>query len=565
MDRDGGTMNLFSAKRLLIIGAAIFAIGCSSSGSTTSPNANESGGLPIPQPTAVVSAAPSGTNGGALTVAAAADIPHKDVHQEVQETLTAMGPGLAYSRLLRLRSGQGDQPNLLLECDLCQSWELNDDLSYVFNLRPGIRWQNIAPVNGRALTAQDVVFSLDRLRTPGWPNAALLASIGEAKALDELSLQVGLTLEDADALLALADGHVKIVAPEAVAVTGDLKDGPVIGTGPWVWRETSGEGMEFVRNSDYFENGLPFLDQLNVAVMRSGPLAGTKESDQVAAFQAGLVDVLSVGPGEWDMVRKGDTAFQSVISRRSGAGVVLAMNSQRAGLKETAVRQAVFQAIDPWDYLDTVWSGEGFASVGIPVREKDWLLDRSEMRQSFIADPGKARELLLKAGQNLPVNLEVTVRTERTGGENLALEQKLIADLTAVGFNPELRRMNPVQFDDLVIGPAKDFQLAVGAVPPTSTTNRYLFGLLHSQGQWNLAGHEDAQLDSMIEAQAVEFNDVARRDQLVDIQRRVLDQAYLFSPVTAASRWVFSNDLKGFEPNTALSEYNFWSRTWLDR
>ena len=69
----------------------------------------------------------------------------------------------------------------------------------------------------------------------------------------------------------------------------------------------------------------------------------------------------------------------------------------------------------------------------------------------------------------------------------------------------------------------------------------------------------------MIEAQAVEFNDVARRDQLVDIQRRVLDQAYLFSPVTAASRWVFSNDLKGFEPNTALSEYNFWSRTWLDR
>ena len=125
--------------------------------------------------------------------------------------------------------------------------------------------------------------------------------------------------------------------------------------------------------------------------------------------------------------------------------------------------------------------------------------------------------------------------------------------------------MNPVQFNDLVIGPTKDFQLAVGAIPPTSTTNSYLFGLLHSKGQWNLAGHNDAQLDSMIEAQAMEFNDTVRRDQLVDIQRRVLDQAYLFSPVTTASRWVFSNDLKGFEPNTALSEYNFWSRTWIDR
>jgi hypothetical protein len=69
----------------------------------------------------------------------------------------------------------------------------------------------------------------------------------------------------------------------------------------------------------------------------------------------------------------------------------------------------------------------------------------------------------------------------------------------------------------------------------------------------------------MIELQSVEFDDVARREQLVEIQRWVLDQAYLFSPVTTASRWVFSRDLKGFKPNTALSEYNFWSRTWLDR
>ena len=563
-------MKLFSPKKLLIIGVAIFAIGCSSSAATPSATPDMTDGVPVPSATAVVSRAPSGTNGGALTVVAAARIPHRDVHQEVQETLTALGPGLAYSRLLRLRSGEGsNQPNLLLECDLCQSWELNEDLAYVFKLRPGIDWQNVAPVNGRPLNAQDVVFSLDRLKTPGWPNAPLLSSIGEATAIDDLTLQVELALEDADALLALADGHVKIVAPEVVTMYGDLKDAPVVGTGPWVWQETGpGEGMEFTRNSNYFENNLPFLDQLNVTVMRSGPLGdspGSVELDKVAAFRAGLVDVFSAGPGEWDMVRRGDTDFQSVVSRRSGAGVVLAMNSQMPNLKETAVRQAVFQAIDPWDYLDTVWSGQGFASVGIPVRESGWLLDRPEMRRNYFADPGKARQLLLDSGQRLPLDLEVTVRIERTGGENLALEERLIADLTAVGFNPELRRMNPVQFDDLVMGPAREFQLAVGAVPPTSTTNSYLFGLLHSKGQWNLSGHEDKQLDSMIEAQAAEFDDIARRDRLVEIQRRVLEQAYLFSPATAASRWVFSSDLMGFEPNTALSEYNFWSRTWLDR
>ena len=129
-------MNFISAKQVLIIGAAILAIGCSPSSSMTSLSTNDIGRVPTPQPTAVISTAPQGTNGGTLTVAVASEIPHKDVHQEVQETLTALGPGLAYSRLLRLRSGEEDQPNLLLECDLCESWRLTDNLSYVFDLRP---------------------------------------------------------------------------------------------------------------------------------------------------------------------------------------------------------------------------------------------------------------------------------------------------------------------------------------------------------------------------------------------------------------------------------------------
>ena len=107
-------MKLFTAKRLLIMGAAIFLIGCSSSSAAPSPDTNLSDGVPIPAPTAVVAPAPAGSFGGTLIVVAGAEIPHRDVHQEVQETLTALGPGLAYSRLLRLRSGQGsNQPNLL--------------------------------------------------------------------------------------------------------------------------------------------------------------------------------------------------------------------------------------------------------------------------------------------------------------------------------------------------------------------------------------------------------------------------------------------------------------------
>ncbi|MFQ6030162.1 MAG: ABC transporter substrate-binding protein, partial [Dehalococcoidia bacterium] len=165
---------------------------------------------PVPTPTPVVSAVPTGQSGGSLTIAGFADIPHRDVHQETQETLTALGPGLAYSRLLRLRVGpQVDQPSLLLECDLCQRWQLNEDFSYEFKLRPNVYWQNIEPVNGRVLVAEDLAYSYRRLQTPGWPSATRFSErgIGSIEAVDSDTLRVSLDFLDSDALLALADGH----------------------------------------------------------------------------------------------------------------------------------------------------------------------------------------------------------------------------------------------------------------------------------------------------------------------------------------------------------------------
>ena len=200
--------------------------------------------VPTPTPAVVQKAQPSVQWGGYLRVAGFADVPHLDVHQAVQETLTSMGPGLAYSRLLKLRPGpETGQPNLLLECDLCLSWELTPDFAYEFQLRPDVRWQDIPPVNGRPLVANDLVFSYDRLRTLGWPSTALYSSIGAIEALGPHALRVELALADVDTLLSLADGHSKIVAPEVVEQYGDLRSSPVIGTGPldmgrnsgWAW------------------------------------------------------------------------------------------------------------------------------------------------------------------------------------------------------------------------------------------------------------------------------------------------------------------------------------------
>jgi peptide/nickel transport system substrate-binding protein len=517
---------------------------------------------PVAAPAAVPLAVVASNTGagGSLTVAGLADIPHRDVHQEVQEALTTLGPGLAYSRLLRLSASQGGgQSGQILECDLCQSWRMTSDFSYEFRLRPNVRWQNIPPVSGRPLVAQDLVFSYNRMRTPGWPNAPLLSPIGSVTALDPQTLRVRLAFADSDGLLALADGHSKIVAPEVVELYGDLKDSPVIGTGPWVWEGSiGGQQTVLVRNPDYFEPGRPFLDRLEIRNIRHR-LGGTPGSlARVAAYQAGQVDALSPDIQEWQAIQTIGRPVSSVVSQQGGPGLLLSLNVQEPALADVAVRQAIFKAIDPWDYLDKFWSGQGQVGVGLPVLQPDWLLSREELRGRYFADPSRSRSLLAGSGFQLPLDLELAVGD--FGPAYLASAERLAGDLRAVGLNTTIRRMTPAQFQDRVMGPDRKYQIALGTLPPSTSINGFLAPVLHSGGRWNVSGHRDTRLDAMIEGQAVQLEPARRREQVLDIQRHVLEQAYLFSPVTGATRWAFRPDVQDFHPSAALSEYLFWSQ-----
>ena len=351
-----------------------------------------------------------------------------------------------------------------------------------------------------------------------------------------------------------------------VSEFGDLKTSPVIGTGPWIWEQTQeGVGTTLLRNPDYFEEGVPFLDRLFVSVIKEDGLDQSAAQKALAAFSAGAVDVATLPPGEWGGLLASGLEFDSLDSGQAGTGVILTLNTQSTALRDLSVRRAIFKAIDPWDYLGSYWAGQGYVSVGIPVESADWLLDRTEIRPQNFADPSEARRLLAASGLSLPVDIELAVRTERFGIAYLELAGRVAADLELVGFKPTIRLLNPARFGEVVVTKDKDYQVALGVVPPTSTTNSFLFALLHSAGRWNLAEHRDNVLDSMIERQAVELDPVRRRDQIREIQRYVLDQAYLISPITGSTRWVFDPDLRGFHPNTALSEYIYWSRAWLDR
>ena len=59
------------------------------------------------------------------------------------------------------------QPLSLFRPHLAASWDTPDPLTIVFNIRKGVKWQDKAPLNGRELTADDVVFNFSAHAGPG--------------------------------------------------------------------------------------------------------------------------------------------------------------------------------------------------------------------------------------------------------------------------------------------------------------------------------------------------------------------------------------------------------------
>ncbi len=505
--------------------------------------------------------------GGHLILASMADFPHRDVHQDSQETLATLGPGLAYSRLLRLSTGREvEQPSLTLECDLCESWELAPDMSYVFRLRPDVHWQDASPVNGRQMVADDLVFSYERMRTAGWPGESRFANrgIGEIEALDDLTLKVNLEFRDADALLALADGHSKIVAPEVVDRFGDLRNAPVIGTGPWIFEQQSASAsIDYVRNPTYFEPELPYLDTITVKAVKTPGTDFPVNPKRLALLQAGQIDVVVAHPTDWVHLERSSVEFNSRVSQQPEIGMVMSLNTQSAPLDNLAVRQAIFRAVDPWEYVDIDWYGQGGVGMGMPVPNPQWQLDRSEMLANYLGSHSGARDILADNEIFYPPALEIAVAD--LGPDYRRVAFQMAEDLESTGFEVKVTPVTPAQMKEAMFGEGRDYQIALGPLPPHPTTNGYLYSVLHSGGPGNIVNHEDVLMDALIQAQAAEMDPDRRQERLLELQRHVLDQGYMFSPITGSYRWVFDWDLENFYPNTALSEYHYWAEAWLSQ
>ena len=426
-------------------------------------------------------------------------------------------------------------------------------MTFVFRMRQEVRWQDISPVDGRSLTAEDVVFSYNRQRQPGLPNAPLLFPIGDVETLGSDTLRISLAAPDADFFASLADGHTKIVAVEAVGVNGNLENGPTIGSGPWVLTGTQPDVLHtFTRNAAYFEGDFPFVEHLKIHVL---PDPATRD----AAFRVGAVDVQQMEPEEWQVFRERRPEMPFMTIAEPGTGLGVALKTSAPPFDDPRIRRAVLLSMHPWQAIADLWSGSAFVSLGFPVVAPDWLLPMEELQQYF-GQPQLARDLVQETGVQVPV--PVVIKVGDFGPRYLEHAQRISNEMNSVGFEATVEVVNRRVYGEVWLG--GDYSMLIGPTAPVTTPNGYLLPVLHSRGQWNTTEHQDEILDALIEAQAGEYDTAMRREIIIEIQRRVLENAYRFMPAARISVWTWWPRVQNFHPNFAGSEYFHWARVWVD-
>jgi peptide/nickel transport system substrate-binding protein len=511
-----------------------------------------------PSPTVAVTAQPK--LGGVLRFPGT-DVAHFDIHQTSTSVLHSIY-AINLSKLIQFKVGADVvQPGLIPVPDLAESWTQPDDVTYLFKMRSGAKWQNIPPVNGREVVADDVVYSFNR-QVALKVNAGLLAGVDRFEAPDKSTVRITLKRPDADFLVSLASGPCRIVAHENVEAKGDLKELPVIGSGPWILdpAETKiGVGYFLRRNPDYYVKGFPYLDGLRFTILLD---AATTQ----AAFRSRALDVYSIVSDQQtlDGIRKA-VPDASVTRIPNLATAELGMKVDSGPTQDVRVRRAVSKAINRQQIIDTIYGGAGWYNPGFALPSADWGLSQDELKRLYQPDPNGARALLKEAGLD---RLEVRAPVTDVGnGQYVTVAELVKAQLEAGGIFVTLDVMPHQQWVE-VVGTRGTYDLYIGTSGSflSTTANGDLFTRYRSNGPRNTMKLADPALDAMIDRQAVLVRDPAGRKKILqDIQRYLIDNPVLLMIGATVTDYLAQPYVKDYYPGVNGNVGEQYAPIWLDK
>ncbi|MFD4375869.1 ABC transporter substrate-binding protein [Streptomyces sp. NPDC058486] len=320
--------------------------------------------------------------------------------------------------------------------------------SYRCVLRPGLTFADGTPV-----TAEDVKYSIDRVRTIKSDNgaAALLSTVDTVETKGDREIVFHLKTPDATFPYKLSTPVAGILSKDKYAADRLREGFQVDGSGPYTLKtERDGDQATrfvFSRNPRYKGDITPRNEQVELRAYADAGAMGK-------ALESKDIDMMARSLSQQQVRDLTETPADGIrVSEVPGLEIrYLAFNTKAPGVAEKAVRQAMAAVVDRGALVNRVYG---------PTAEPLYSLIPSSItghatpfyEEYGEGDPDRAAAILRKAGVKTPVKVTLNYTTDHYGAETAeefaTLRNQLIAselfDVTVKGtawseFRPAQRR-----------------------------------------------------------------------------------------------------------------------------
>jgi peptide/nickel transport system substrate-binding protein len=434
--------------------------------------------------------------------------------------------------------------------DLAESWETPDDNTWIFHLRADAKFPDVAPTNGRAVVAEDVVKSIDRYRATPGASTSWDKWTEKYEAVDDRTFKETTKKPYGYFLMDLGSPLTAIMAMELVESYGDLKSN-VAGSGPYILKSYSAnELMEVVRNPLYYRD-YPYVDGINLKVYTDDAAAQT-------AYRAGQIDAYNAltRPTADNVKNVGGTTVQKFLDRLYS---VISVNAVKfPQFKDERIREAIDLSLDRQQMIDKLCFGDAELAGPVPPL---WpaALPKEEIEAAYQRDVNKAKQLLTAANA-ADLTFDLSFASYQDNPDRAAIIQSNLAD---AGITVNLKGADLGTW----LAALTNNDLAATTFSHLRYLSDYIqINSAHSHG-WaqtdiGYTGVDDPEVDAMIEQIDGTIDDQERIKLEQDVQRKVLQRhGPTFTLYEPYGYWAAYDFIKGYTPTSygfGLYKYDYW-------
>jgi peptide/nickel transport system substrate-binding protein len=433
------------------------------------------------------------------------------------ETFTLSWLGQIYEPLI----GRGK--NLELVPALAVKWEQPNPKTWRISLRPNVKFQDGSP-----FTADDVVFSMGRVKADGSDMAYTVASVTEVKKIDDLT--VDLIMDKPNPIIPQQTTSTYMMSKAWAEKNGATQPASVKkkvenfatnnanGTGPFkISSRQVGVKTTLVPHDGWWG---PKEHNLTEVVFT--PIQA--DATRVAALLSGELDMIYPIPQQ-DVARITATGKHTVLSGFELRTIFLNMDQKRDELLESSVkgknpfkdrrvRQAVYQAIDVNAIKDRIMGGTSHVAaimVAPGVNGYDAKLDTR-----LPLDPEGAKKLLADAGYPQGFEVGMDCPNDRYVNDE-KICQAVVGMLARVGITVKLLAQTRTKYFEKILARNSSMSL-LGWQPLSYDAHSTLQDTMNTPidkvGTYNIGSFSNARIDELTLAIETEI-DPAKRQALV--------------------------------------------------